>query len=188
MQTSVAHERLRAATRDAHRHLEDELDSIEQLASIEGRRRLAPRYLSLQLYADALLERWPVEGSGSDAPDRRRADRIRADLRALGVAPTAPPEPPPVSTAAQALGFLYVVEGSTLGGRLILREIAARGADLTGLAFLDPYGARTGAAWRGFLDLLDREVGTAPDRLAEAEQGAIAGFAYARACLCGEGP
>jgi heme oxygenase len=53
------------------------------------------------------------------------------------------------------LGFFYVLEGSTLGGKIINRKVEADGGDLTGLSFLSPYGARTGERWRSFLAVLD---------------------------------
>jgi heme oxygenase len=68
---------------------------------------------------------------------------------------------------------------------MILKAVAARAGEIEGLAFMDPYGARTGEAWRGFLEVLEREVANDPGRLDGAEAGASAGFAYARACLCG---
>jgi heme oxygenase len=185
-QLGVAHQRLRDATREAHRALEDDLDAIVQLTTIEGRRRLAPRYLDLHAAADAVYDRWLADAPGLDNPPRRRAPLIRADLRRLQVAPNpAPPPAPAVTSVAEALGFLYVMEGSTLGGRMILKAVAARAGETEGLGFMDPYGARTGEAWRDFLGVLEREVANDPERLDGAEAGAAAGFAYARACLCG---
>ncbi len=184
---SVAHQRLRSATHEAHLALEAALDAVTALSSPEGRRRLAPRYLDFHAAADALFERWLAAVPGLDGVPRRRSGLVRAGLRDLGVQPAADgPAAPPLAGVPQALGFLYVVEGSTLGGRMILREVAARTGDTAGLDFMDPYGSRTGEAWRGFLVVLDREVANDPDRLDQAETGARAGFAYARACLCGD--
>jgi heme oxygenase len=48
---------------------------------------------------------------------------------------------------------LYVLEGATLGGQILRREITARlglEAD-NGAAYLDVYGAATGRRWRQFL-------------------------------------
>lgn len=62
-------------------------------------------------------------------------------LRVSGAFAAGPGPRAEISNRAEALGFLYVIEGSTLGGRLILRELAAGGAEITGLSFLDPFGA-----------------------------------------------
>lgn len=184
--TGVAHQRLKSATQAAHRALEDDLDAISQLSSLNGRRILAPRYLDLHVAADAIFDRWLAGAPGLDDPPRRRAELIRADLARLDVTPNPDPPPAPaVASVPEALGFFYVMEGSTLGGRMILKAVAARAGETEGLGFMDPYGVRTGEAWRGFLGVLEREVADDPERLDHAEAGAAAGFAYARACLCG---
>ena len=51
---------------------------------------------------------------------------------------------------AEAFGCLYVLEGSTLGGRVISRHVQSRlGSDVP-RAFLDAYGSRTGERWQAF--------------------------------------
>ena len=56
-----------------------------------------------------------------------------------------------------AVGCLYVLEGSTLGGQIILRRAAERlGIDAdTGAGFFHGYGAQTGAMWRGLVDAIN---------------------------------
>ncbi len=53
---------------------------------------------------------------------------------------------------AYALGYAYVIEGSTLGGRVILKHI---GQSLTfteqGTKFFSGYGAETGRFWKEFI-------------------------------------
>jgi heme oxygenase (biliverdin-IX-beta and delta-forming) len=87
-----------------------------------------------------------------------------------------------IHTRAEALGALYVLEGSSLGGRVILKELKRRGASLAGLGFLDPYGADTGKRWRSFLIILEREL-TSCEQKADAVKGALNTFAFANACL-----
>jgi heme oxygenase len=81
--------------------------------------------------------------------------------------------------------LFYVLEGSSLGGRIILRDLARRGIDQAGLRFLDPYGAAAGERWSAFVQVLERE---GRDRRAAQfmMNGALQGFAYAKACLAGE--
>ena len=87
-----------------------------------------------------------------------------------------------LASRAEALGFHYVMAGSALGGRVMLRELERDGVDTAGLGFLDPHGPRTGEVWRRLLDVLEREL-TEPNTLAQALAGARKGFAFARACL-----
>ena len=90
-----------------------------------------------------------------DLPQRRRVEAIESDLRALGVEPLAPMPAPRALTAAEALGALYVIEGSTLGGQIILRSL--QGTDFEALAtrFFNAYGPRTGAMWKEFCAALE---------------------------------
>jgi heme oxygenase len=89
---------------------------------------------------------------------------------------------PDIRTRAEALGAFYVLEGSSLGGRVILKELKSRGASLTGLGFLDPYGPDTGQRWRSFLVILERELNSCEQK-ADAVKGAMNTFAFANACL-----
>ena len=174
-------DRLRAATATAHRELEDQLDAVDRLATLAGKRAMVPRYYRMHQAAERAA--WPVLRTVADLDiaSRSRIDVRMRDLEALEVRkPEAAPPPDLAGGGAEALGLLYVLEGSTLGGRMIRGMLTARGGDLTGLSFLDPYGPRTGARWRAFLGVLEREADSDP---AAAERGAIAGFRHAQTCL-----
>lgn len=56
-------------------------------------------------------------------------------------------------SAAFALGILYVMEGSTLGGRFILKNISTiSGLDKgLGISYFQGYGEKTGSYWKTFL-------------------------------------
>lgn len=59
-------------------------------------------------------------------------------------------------SAAFALGILYVVEGSTLGGRFILKNVSKR-PELSGdqgVSYFNGYGEKTGSFWKSFLSFL----------------------------------
>ncbi len=88
-----------------------------------------------------------------------------------------------IRSRAEALGFRYVIEGSALGGRVILHQLEALGVDTTELGFLNPHGARTGEVWQSFTAMLEHELAAPPGALDEAVSGAVKGFAYARLCL-----
>lgn len=63
-------------------------------------------------------------------------------------------------TTPFSLGILYTVEGSTLGGRFILKNIqSALGFDEQhGARFFFGYGNQTGMLWKNFLHQLDAAV------------------------------
>ena len=82
---------------------------------------------------------------------RRRAGLFAADLDTLGLAAAdADPALPPVTDTDEALGRLYVLEGSTLGGTFIDRHLAAlptlAGVRLRAFSLR----CRTGAMWHAF--------------------------------------
>jgi heme oxygenase (biliverdin-IX-beta and delta-forming) len=80
-----------------------------------------------------------------------------ADLQTNGlpIPPSEPPRAPPM-TLSTALGGLYVLEGATLGGRIILRQLRRLlGERLVGDAFLDFHGERASAVWKGFGQCVD---------------------------------
>lgn len=55
---------------------------------------------------------------------------------------------------AHALGHMYVMEGSTLGGRMILqhvKKVLALDENTAGVSFFAGYGAETGARWKIFM-------------------------------------
>lgn len=57
---------------------------------------------------------------------------------------------------AFALGILYVVEGSTLGGRFILKNVS-KFPELSGdkgVSYFNGYGDKTGSFWKSFLNFL----------------------------------
>lgn len=58
----------------------------------------------------------------------------------------------PFDSLGQALGSMYVMEGSTLGGRIIGPAMASRFglSDHRGYAYFDPYRDRTGSMWKAF--------------------------------------
>ena len=63
---------------------------------------------------------------------------------------------PRLETAGEAMGCLYVLEGSTLGGRIITGHVKKiLGLDENrGCAFFNSYGIDVGAMWKRFLRVL----------------------------------
>lgn len=176
--SSVAVARLRAATGAIHARLEQRLDAIERFRQPLARRDLIARFAALHAPAAAILQPHLADVAELDFAARRRTNLPDvADL---------PPEafPAPANTP-EALGMMYVLEGSTLGGRFILQQLTEVGADISELAFLDPYGPETGRRWRSFLLVLERETEGDERRIADACRGARIAFEHAERVLCG---
>jgi heme oxygenase len=165
---------LRTAT--AHEHEQVEL-ALDLLSPALDRARLTHVLTLLHAFwrtaedgLDAWADREPGDAAGVDWSRRRRSALFAADLRALGAAPADDgPELPAVAGTDEALGRLYVLEGSTLGGTFIDRHLATLPdlAAARGLRAFSPYGAETGAMWHAFRRFT-RERAEDPQRVVAA--------------------
>lgn len=147
---------LRRATAGAHQRLEASLDLLAHLSDAAATRRLLGRFLGFHRVWEPALARRPAVATFHE--HRRRLPQLEADLKALGCSqamlaalPLCDAAGELTATDARALGSLYVMEGSTLGGQVINRALKdAPWRPAQGLTYFDPYGVSTGAMWRGF--------------------------------------
>ncbi|MBC7692861.1 MAG: biliverdin-producing heme oxygenase [Methylotenera sp.] len=103
-------------------------------------------------------------------PARIRAPAILHDLITLGFAQREIADfswckdLPPLETPAQRLGFLYVIEGSSLGGRIISNHLSKTLGlqGTTAMHYFSIYGAETGPRWKAFTETLKRFVQAHP--------------------------
>ncbi len=109
---------------------------------------------------------------------RARCARIADDLHALGLQPpTLPPVRMPAPALAPALGWLYVAEGATLGGAVILKLAGALGLHAGfGASHLAPPDEGVAAHWRRFTRALDA-IDLSPAQEDEVIEGARQAFA-----------
>lgn len=152
--------RLRTATAPEHQRVEDTLALLDPELTVPRLAGTLTRMHAFWVGAEAGLDRWaaaePADAAALEWSRRRRAHLFAADLTALGhPVPEVPDERPeldPVTGTDAALGRLYVLEGSTLGGVFIDRHLAAlpRLAGLPRLRAFSPYGADTGTMWAAF--------------------------------------
>jgi heme oxygenase len=147
--------RLKLATAAEHAAVERTLDLLDPTLSRERLTAVLARLHGFWGAAESGLQHWadrhPADAAAVGWARRRRAALFRADLDALGGRPgDGPPLPPVVDTDA-ALGRLYVLEGSSLGGAVIDRHLRALPAlaDVR-LRSFSPYGGETGAMWAAF--------------------------------------
>jgi heme oxygenase len=151
-------EKLKSQTATAHKNLE----SLPVSASI-----LSPKmeindychYLSLMHDVHSGIEKtiYPLlENIISDLKEREKTHLIDTDLSFLKYKKD---KNVPVFKKEEinipfALGILYVVEGSTLGGRFILKNVeTVPGLDQQkGVSYFTGYGNKTGSCWKNFLN------------------------------------
>jgi heme oxygenase len=169
---------LRVATAAAHARIENVL-ALETPSSLSHYARVLRGF-------DCFLEAWEPSVARALPPHlrpwfepRRRSPLVARDLEALRVPHDLMTAValPTLDTGACALGSLYVLEGSALGGQVIAQRMQrwhGIGAH-DGAAYFTGWGERTGAMWREFRHVLACEVTDAASRQA-ACAGAIATF------------
>jgi heme oxygenase len=178
--------RLRQETGAAHRELDATLDLVDRLSAGDKRVGLLAGYHRLHWQTEAKVALSLCGIVDLDFSARRRSPLIAEGIRTLGHEAVADNTAGlGVLSRAEAFGAFYVLEGSSLGGRVILKELKRRDVSPAGLGFLDPYGADTSRRWQSFLAILEREV-KSDQQKSDAVKGALATFAFAKLCLCKE--
>jgi heme oxygenase (biliverdin-IX-beta and delta-forming) len=152
-------ESLKTATRIPHAELEKTL-----VARIRGTRTRSDYRQLLELFYGFYkpLEECiaPFLGDGlPDFADRRKAASILHDLRPLdgSHAQKLCTDLPHIRNVSQSLGAMYVMEGSTLGGRIITKMLSGNLQDEPGItfSFFEGYGDQTDTMWAAFKDKLN---------------------------------
>lgn len=161
---------LRSALRDATSDLHDRLDSqVGSFADLDAYRRYLAGTWRFRSALEPALD--PVQGWQSQPI----VPLIAADMADLDLCDgNAPSGAPGWSGDAALLGVHYVVEGSSVGARLLLRRAGQLGLDGTrGARHLAGQAADTGR-WPRFLALLDQSQGVDHARAAEAARETFA--------------
>ncbi|GMO36908.1 biliverdin-producing heme oxygenase [Bradyrhizobium sp. TM233] len=170
-------ERLRDATAAAHRELDAQLSSFD-LTVLAGYRRFLQASAGALLPLEAALVAAGVARIFPDWPERSRSAAIAADLGRLGSAARSTVSVPPL-TPSGMLGTMYVLEGSRLGARFLLKEVA-EAADLRMTEATSYLGHGAGKRlWQSFLSKL--QGGEACDEVEAIAAARVAFAAFGRA-------
>lgn len=174
-----ATDRLRDDTRALHEQVEAATDLERRCTSLDSYRDLLARTAAYLRAIEPVLAGFAWDEVGLDLSPRLRLRLVERDLAALGGAPvvaTATAYAP--RSLAEAIGALYVLEGSTLGGRFIERTLARTlGIDpSSGAAYFHGHGETTGAMWKEFKARADAWCGDDESRYAAALHGATKTF------------
>jgi len=159
-------------------------------------------FSSLTAYKSHVFKSWRFYGSteadlaaldwsavGIDFAARRKLPLLERDLDALGIPRSQAPDDEGPSTQMDldfAFGYMYVVEGATLGGQVISRHLAKLGIgpDNGGL-FFNGYGSRTGEMWKSF-QVSAANYCVTEDQVCQAVSGAKSAFLNFRRSLLRE--
>lgn len=159
---------LKERTQKLHDEVEDRVHASK---IFEGTYTPADYQLLLELHHDFLAQYeepifgafGPATAASLELPRRRKLPILQADMKHLGVVLNRDQTVAPITlSAAEAFGFLYVIEGATLGGNVIAKQLAKH-SEFNGMpmGYLRCYGENTGPLWHQFQRVLDTEVGEA---------------------------
>lgn len=181
--TGDAMAQLREATASYHEQLEN---NGYARAMMNGTMNLEMYRQYVQLFYGFVkpLEERAVRSAGWESsglePMRLKTPQLEEDLRHLGLKETDLAEVPvcgnlpELDSSSRLLGCFYVMEGSTLGGQLITKELMKRlplspGA---GISYFAGYGERTREMWKAFREKISRAESEGADLAAMREAAA----------------
>lgn len=153
--------RLKLETAEEHAAIEAATGVMEPNLSLDAYRAYLERTFGFYLVVEQQLRSWGAwEALGLPASEREKLPLLGEDVVLLGnVEPAsirACDAPPEFASTAEAVGGAYVLEGSTLGGRVISRHIRRLFGPDAALTFLECYGSDTGEKWQSFRTALER--------------------------------
>lgn len=176
--------RLRDATAEAHRNVEAAMSLQQRCADRASYRTLLADMWGIYAPLEAALAVVPWDELGIDIERRAKTAWLRSDLLTLGFSnddiaglPRAT-QIPSIHCPADGFGALYVLEGASLGGQLILREVKSSLGltEIAGARFFASYGAEVGEQWRSFTAAL-AAYGDSEIKVHLMERAALATFA-----------
>ncbi|MCS3761391.1 heme oxygenase [Bradyrhizobium centrosematis] len=147
---------MRDATAAAHRELDAQLSSFD-LTVLTGYRRFLQASAGALLPLEAALVAAGVTDIFPDWPERARSAAIAADLGRLGSAAPSPVSVLPL-TPGGLLGTMYVLEGSRLGAKFLLKEVAEAADPRISAATLYLRHGTGKRLWQSFLAKLESEA------------------------------
>ena len=164
-------EQLKQYTLSNHQQLEKSL--ITQMRSINTHEEYVKFLQFFYSYFGALedkINQYIGAAQLVDHLQRRKTESLLNDIKTIrGIIPEKAKDAdlPKIENHLQAFGALYVIEGSTLGGKIISKMMAKQLniENNKGLSFFSGYGEETERMWASFKELLNRQ----PQNEADAE-------------------
>ncbi|WBU60429.1 biliverdin-producing heme oxygenase [Paracoccus albus] len=176
---------LRISTRTAHEGVDEAIMKSGALDSPQNYHRFVHFQHQLILDVEPLYRREDLQKIFPDLSQRSRLAAVQSDAAYLGI------DPPIGRSGAdlydigipEALGWLYVSEGSNLGAAFLAKLVWAHGlTDDAGATHLAPPAIGRAAHWRAFTASLNA-VEQTPDEDRRTIESARRAFAHVRALI-----
>jgi heme oxygenase len=152
-------DKLKELTKTNHQLLEKKL--VAKMRSLRGNDdyiNLLGIFYSYFGGLEKLMQSHLLTARVPDYSKRRKAEALASDIEVLGgklpeLATT--DSLPNITNHAEAMGALYVMEGSTLGGKIISEMLTKQLGLNDGLSFFRSYGDETMMMWKQFQSVLN---------------------------------
>lgn len=166
---------LRTATAPAHQRLDDAV-SHELDYGPESYLRFLQGLAGGIVPIEEALDRHGVAVVLPDWPERRRSAALAQDLREFGAAVPAARSAFPLEGMPEAIGVLYVLEGSRLGSQLLLKQALASDSAIVRSATRHLSHGHGQKFWPSFVAFLDssEDAQNSPDRVVAGANQAFA--------------
>lgn len=153
---------IKDATKEAHQQLEKKV--VLKMKAIRSNTDYADVLKHFYAYfseVEKAIQPFITADILPDYAERRNSAYLKADIEELGSSVAELPEAkaPQISNTAEALGALYVMEGSIMGGPIIVQMLAKYGVD-KGISFFSGYGEATGQMWGKFVSVMNAQAAT----------------------------
>lgn len=147
-------EDIKQETRKAHQELEKKVISrLKRMENAEDYGKLLANFYSYFRALEQETAKFISTEILPDIADRRKSERLLHDLETTGHPVSALPARvtiPAIKDHASAMGALYVMEGSVMGGPIIVQMLEKQCGIREGISFFSGYGAETPAMWDAF--------------------------------------
>jgi len=180
---------LKNKTEVSHQQLEKVLiNKLKAISSPTDYTEILQSFYSYINPLESSINKYVDESIVEDYHKRRKSEALKSDLSYFNSTPEAQNavEIPEIKDTYEAIGALYVLEGSTLGGQIISKMISQK-LQLTnfeGLSFFRSYGEETPLMWNAFKKVLDERI--AADEHEAVVQTAEQTFIKFKNCLLHE--
>ncbi len=159
--------KIKEATKKAHQELEAKV--VRKLKAIRSDQDYADLLKYFYAYFSALEKEMLPFITADVLPDyasRRNSGFLKRDIEELGgdINNLPPVTVPEISNEIAALGALYVMEGSIMGGPHIVQMLQKGGIN-KGISFFSGYGETTGKMWGTFTEVLNRSAESEEEEL-----------------------
>lgn len=176
-ETSSRAKRMKAATTAVHQKVDDSVMAAAPFASRENYARFLRFQHRLHNRVEPLYSAEAFQALLPGLAERSRLTAVEQDFADLGLVAPAREEAPALPLP-EALGWLYVVEGSNMGAAFLLKAAGNLGLNSEfGARHLAPHEEGRGLHWRRFTAALDG-VDLPEAAEAQALAGAEAAFSH----------